>query len=89
MAVHVRLKRFGNNPKGRPHFRICVFDDRKGRDSKPLEELGFYNAVDGSKKIDIERVEFWVKRGAQLSSTVKSLMKNLKKEGNNAAIPSR
>lgn len=89
MAVHVRLRRIGNNPKGRPHFRVTVFDGRRGRDSKFIEELGFYNPVSGTKKINKDRVEYWVKKGAQLSETVKSLMKNLKKEGNHAAIPSR
>jgi small subunit ribosomal protein S16 len=89
MAVHVRLRRIGSNPKGRPHFRISVFDDRKGRDSKVIEELGFYDTLSGSKRINRERVEFWVKNGAQLSPTVKSLMENLKKEEKNAAIPSR
>ncbi|KPK99141.1 MAG: hypothetical protein AMJ95_00825 [Omnitrophica WOR_2 bacterium SM23_72] len=89
MAVHVRLRRIGSNPKGRPHFRISVFDDRKGRDSKVIEELGFYNTLSGSKRINRERVEFWVKKGAQLSPTVKSLMENLKKEEKNATSPSR
>jgi small subunit ribosomal protein S16 len=89
MAVHVRLRRIGRNPKGKPHFRISVFDERRGRDSKAIEELGFYNPVNGSKKINKERVEYWVEKGAQLSATVKSLMKNLKKEEKNAAIPSR
>ncbi|MFH0827116.1 MAG: 30S ribosomal protein S16 [Candidatus Omnitrophota bacterium] len=89
MAVHVRLRRIGSNPKGRPHFRVSVFDERKGRDSKAIEELGFYDALTGSKRINRERVEFWIKRGAQLSPTVKSLMKNLKKEEKNAASPSR
>ena len=89
MAVHVRLRRIGNNPKGRIHFRVSVFDERKGRDSKFIEELGFYNPVSGLKKIKKERVEFWVKRGAQLSATVKSLMKNIAKEETHAAVPSR
>ncbi|KPK97418.1 MAG: hypothetical protein AMJ95_09030 [Omnitrophica WOR_2 bacterium SM23_72] len=89
MAVHVRLRRIGNNPKGRPHFRISVFDERKGRDSKVIEELGFYDVLSGSKRINRERVELWAKRGAQLSPTVKSLMENLKKEEKNGANPNR
>jgi small subunit ribosomal protein S16 len=80
MAVHVRLRRIGSNPKGKPHFRVSVFDDRKGRDSRFIEELGFYSPVKGGQKIDRERIEFWVKRGAQLSPTVKSLLKKSGKE---------
>jgi small subunit ribosomal protein S16 len=80
MAVHVRLRRIGLNPKGKPHFRVSVFDDRKGRDSRFIEELGFYSPVKGGEKINRERIEFWVKRGAQLSPTVKSLLKKSGKE---------
>jgi small subunit ribosomal protein S16 len=89
MAVHIRLRRIGSNPKARPHFRITVFDQRRGRDSRFIEELGFYNPVSGMKRINKARIEFWVKRGAQLSDTVKSLVKSLEKEESNAAIPSR
>jgi len=89
MAVHIRLRRIGSNPKGKPHFRVTVFDERRGRDSKFIEELGFYNPISGLKKIKKERIEFWVKRGAQLSATVKSLMKSLLKEEKNVPIPSR
>ncbi len=93
MAVHVRLRRIGKNPKGKPHFRITVFDERKGRDSSFIEELGFYNPISKAFKIKKERLDFWIKNGAQVSDTVKSLIKkNLKsilpkqiKEEKNAA----
>jgi len=84
MAVHVRLRRIGKNPKGRPHFRVTVFDERRGRDSKFIEELGFYNPVSGAIKIKTERINFWVNNGAQLSQTVKSLVKKIEKEARNA-----
>lgn len=86
MAVHVRLRRIGKNPKGKPHFRVSVFDQRKGRDSKFIEELGFYNPITGETKIKKERVDFWVKNGAQVSATVKSLIKKIEKEAKNAAV---
>lgn len=79
MAVHIRLRRIGKNPKGRPHFRVTVFDERRGRDSKFIEELGFYNPVSGAIKIKLERLDFWKKNGAQLSDTVNSLIKKLEK----------
>lgn len=85
MAVHIRLRRIGKNPKGRPHFRVSVFDERKGRDSNIIEELGFYVPASGEAKIKTERISFWVKNGAQLSPTVKSLVKRSLKEAKNAA----
>jgi small subunit ribosomal protein S16 len=81
MAVHIRLRRIGKNPKGKPHFRVTVFDERKGRDSSFLEELGYYNPVTGEAKIKKERLQAWVKNGAQLSATVKSLFKKQEKGG--------
>ncbi|MBI4981926.1 MAG: 30S ribosomal protein S16 [Candidatus Omnitrophica bacterium] len=78
MAVHVRLRRIGKNPKGKPHFRVSVFDERKGRDSKIIEELGFYNPLTGEASIKKDKIEAWVKNGAQLSDTVKSLLKKAK-----------
>ena len=80
MAVHIRLRRIGKRPKGRPYFRVTVFDERKARDSRFIEELGFYNPISGEVKLKKERIEHWVKNGAQLSQTVKSLMKKTAKE---------
>ncbi len=82
MSVCIRLRRMGKNPKGKIHFRIGVFDKREGRDSRYIEDLGFYNPVTAAAKINKERVGYWIKNGAQLSATVKSLVKKeSKKEG--------
>jgi len=75
MAVHIRLRRIGKNPKKKPHFRITVFDERRGRDGRFIEELGFYSPKTGEVKINKEKIAAWVKNGAQLSPTVKSLIK--------------
>ena len=81
MAVHIRLRRIGKNPKKRPYFRITVFDQRRGRDSKFIEELGFYNPLNAQVKINKERLDFWVNKGAQLSDTVKSLVNEARTYG--------
>ena len=88
MAVHVRLRRIGKNPKGKPHFRIAVFDERRGRDSKSIEELGFYSPVTGETNLKIDQLISWVKKGAQLSATVKSLLKKAQKGEKNASSAS-
>lgn len=80
MAVHVRLRRIGKNPKSKPHFRVTVFDERSGRDARIIEELGFYSPLNGVTNMKKERVEYWVKNGAQLSPTVKSLFKKSPKQ---------
>jgi len=89
MAVVIRLRRIGKNPKKRPHFRLTVFDERRGRDSKFIEEIGFYNPLTETIKLNKERMDFWVKNGAQVSSTIKNLAKKLsQKEAKNATGPS-
>jgi len=88
MAVHVRLRRIGKNPKGKPHFRIAVFDERRGRDSRSIEELGFYSPVTGETNLKKDKLISWVKKGAQLSATVKSLLKKAQKGEKNASSAS-
>lgn len=84
MPVVVRLRRIGKNPKKRPHFRISVFDERRGRDSRFIEELGYYSPLTGAVKINNERLGSWIKNGAQLTDTVKSIFKKSKKAKVNA-----
>lgn len=75
MAVRIRLRRIGKNPKKKPHFRLTVFEETTGRDGRFIEELGYYDPVTGVAKIKKERLEFWTKKGALCSPTIKSLMK--------------
>lgn len=81
MAVHIRLRRIGKNPKGKPHFRVSVFDERTGRDGRVLEELGFYSPLTGAANIKVEKIQAWIKKGAQPSLTVKNLLKKAVKKG--------
>jgi len=78
MAVSIRLRRIGKNPKKRPYFRITVFEETRNRDGRFIEEIGFYNPVTGAVKIKKERFQHWVKNGAQATDTVKSLVKKYK-----------
>ena len=77
MSVRIRLRRIGKNPKKRVFFRISVFDKRKARDSRSIEELGFYDPTKEPAliKINKQRLDYWLSCGAQMSETVKSLVK--------------
>jgi small subunit ribosomal protein S16 len=79
MAVRIRMRRIGKNPKGRPHFRISVFDETRSRDGRFIEELGYYSPVSGTVKVKQERLDFWVKNGAQVSQAVKNIVKRANK----------
>jgi len=80
MAVRIRMRRIGKNPKGKPHFRITVFDERTTRDGRFIEELGFYNPISKDAKVDVARFEYWLSKGAQPSLRVEAVVKNLKKK---------
>jgi len=83
MAVHIRLRKIGKSPKNRPFFRVTVFDQRRSRDGKFIEEIGFYDPAKKPPviKINKERYDFWINRGAQPSDTVKKLIENIQNGG--------
>lgn len=70
--LKIRLKRLGRKKK--PSYRIIAIDNRKKRDGKALEELGFYNPLTKETKINIELIQEKIKKGAQLTFTVQYLL---------------
>ena len=78
--VKIRLTRAG--AKKRPYYRIVAIDDRRQRDGRPLEFLGTYDPKTEPEQVVIrsEAVDAWVKKGAQLSPTVKSLMRRARRQ---------
>lgn len=79
--VVIRLARGGS--KKRPFYHIHVADSRRARDGRFIERIGFFNPVARGQeeplRIDLERVEYWLGKGAQLSERVDSLVKQAKK----------
>lgn len=76
MAVKIRLRRMG--AKKAPFYRVVVADSRFPRDGRFIEEIGLYNPnVDPAEvKVDAEKAQDWIKKGAQPTDTVKRLFKN-------------
>ena len=74
MAVKIRLTRMGK--KKAPFYRIVVADERTRRDGTPIEEIGYYDPMKtpAEIKLDEEKVQKWLKNGAQPTETVKSLI---------------
>ena len=75
--VTIRMARGGS--KKRPFYKIVVTDSRKPRDSGYIERLGFFNprAQGQEVRLDLkqDRIDHWVKEGAQLSTRVSTLLK--------------
>jgi len=72
--VKIRLQRQG--AKKAPFYHIVVADSRSPRDGKVIEKIGTYNPMTDPATIvvDKEKVEAWVKNGAKLTDSVKSLI---------------
>lgn len=75
--VTIRLSRGG--AKKRPFYHIVVTDSRTRRDGRSIERLGFFNPVakptEEKLRLNVERAEYWISKGAQPSDRVRQLMK--------------
>ncbi len=73
MAVKIRLRRLGG--KRDAFYRIVVADSRTARNGRFIEEIGFYDPVERPAKvrIDAERAQLWLGRGARPSETVRAI----------------
>lgn len=72
----IRLARFG--AKKKPSYRLVVIEKERARDSRAVEVVGFYNPVSQPQVVSLkhERINHWLKNGAQPSDTVTRLLKN-------------
>lgn len=61
--------------KKSPFYRIVVAHERSRREGKPLEVLGYWNPGKDILDLDKEKVNEWVKKGAQITIGVKKLLK--------------
>ena len=75
MAVKIRLRRMGR--RNLPQYRLVVMDSRARRDGRSIEVLGHYNPIaqPAEFKIKEDRALEWLRKGAKMSDTVKSLLK--------------
>lgn len=88
LAVKIRLARHG--AKKHPYYRVVVADGRMPRDGRYIEEVGRYNPLTTPKTIqlDLEKIDAWVAKGAQPSSTVSHLV-DIVRSGEPAPVKER
>jgi small subunit ribosomal protein S16 len=79
--VSIRLARGGS--KKRPFYQLTVADSRNPRDGRYIERVGFFNPLargqEEALRIDLDRVAYWVGKGAQPTERVSSLIKQYQK----------
>lgn len=79
--VTIRLARGGS--KKRPFYHVVATDSRNARDGRYLERLGFFNPLATGQaerlRLDLNRIDYWVGVGAQVSDRVGALVKGHRK----------
>ena len=74
--VKIRLSRRGR--KKIPFYRIVVTDSKKARDGEYIENVGHYDPRKKELKLDRDRIEYWISKGAQPTNTVAKLITKAK-----------
>ena len=75
----IRLMRMG--AKKSPSYRVIVKEKLSKRDGAYLENVGFYNPTrnPAEVRLDLERVDYWLGKGARPTDTVRQLIGNYRK----------
>ena len=75
----IRLMRMG--AKKSPSYRVVVKEKLSKRDGDYVENVGFYNPTrdPAEVRLDMERVNYWIARGAQPTDTVRHLIRQQSK----------
>lgn len=79
MALKIRLTRIG--AVHQPHYRVVVAEARSRRDGDPVETLGTYDPRTKGKQVNLklDRVDYWLSKGAKPSDTLNALIKKAKR----------
>lgn len=72
MTVMIRMTRAGR--RNLPFFHIVAANKQNARDGRFIEKLGYFNPLTKELSWNAERVEHWLKTGAQPSEKVAKLL---------------
>lgn len=77
MAVKIKLSRVGK--RNDPKYRIVVMESNKRRDGACIEKIGFYDPIPNPHILDIDKdkLNAWIKNGAQFTEGSKKLLSKL------------
>ena len=79
MALKIRLTRIGTTHQ--PHYRVVVAVARSRRDGDPTEVIGTYDprAKSSQIKLKLDRVDYWISKGAKPTETAVGLIKKARR----------
>jgi len=73
--LKIRLKRIGR--KGKPFYRIVIMENLSKRDGKSIDELGFYDPLRKTIKIDNIKLNKYLNFGAYPTNTLRHLIQKM------------
>ncbi|HKQ82206.1 MAG TPA: 30S ribosomal protein S16 [Steroidobacteraceae bacterium] len=80
--VTIRLTRRGG--KKQPFYHLVVTDSRRRQGGTILEQIGYFNPVATGKErrleVKLERVDYWLSKGAKASDRVAELVSKQRKQ---------
>ena len=79
MEVKIRLQRAGKPANKRHNYRVVAINRAETRDGRHLDLLGYYDPAKKPAAVSInkEKLDKWLKKGAQMSATVKAIVRTL------------
>ncbi len=79
MSVKIRLRRMGRN--NLPFYRVVAADTRRSNQGRYIEALGWYDpAKNGEYSLKMDRIEYWINKGALVTDTVNNLITKQRKK---------
>lgn len=71
--LKLRLKRIGR--KKQPAYRLVIMTSTSRRDGRPIDEVGYYNAITKQLFFDVPKVTKWLNDGVKPTQTVSNLLR--------------
>jgi small subunit ribosomal protein S16 len=72
-VLMIRLARIG--ARKQPYYRVVVIEKERARNGRPVEVVGTYNPRTNPASVELkrERIDYWISKGAQMSSRVSKI----------------
>ena len=71
--LKIRLQRTGRINE--PSYRVVVTEHTNGpKSGRAVEKVGTYNPRTKERKLDAERITYWISKGAQASGTMHNML---------------
>jgi small subunit ribosomal protein S16 len=86
MEVRIRMQKAGKTANKRYNYRIVAISRATARQGRHLEIIGYYDPARKPAVISVnqEKLNKWLEKGASMSDTVRSLVRQVKRQGSAA-----